>query len=110
DVFQVTLNAGQAYDLNLDGTDTSAVFTLKDPKLRLLDSTGNQLARSDDIAGNNWSSQITDYQTATSGTYYLEASSSPGDHSYTTGSYQLRADAANVIVPPAGDQSLNATA
>src|SRR5204862_473511 len=63
-------------------------YTLKDPDLRLLDSAGNELASSDDISPSNWGSQI-NYTPTTESTYYLEASSSPGDHSYTTGSYRL---------------------
>src|SRR5204863_132821 len=68
DVFAVTLTAGANYTFNLDGSDVSSAYTLRDPKLRLLDSAGNELASDDDISSSNWSSQI-DYVAPTSGTY-----------------------------------------
>src|SRR5207302_989866 len=95
DVFAVTLSAGTQYTFNLDGSDVSSSYTLRDPKLRLLDGAGNELASDDDIGSSNWSSQITNYTATTSGTYYLEASSSPGDHSYTTGTYRIDTTAAS---------------
>src|SRR5207253_2164932 len=58
DVFAITLTAGTHYTFNLDGSDVSSAYTLRDPKLRLLDSAGNELASDDDISSSNWSSQI----------------------------------------------------
>src|SRR5207253_937776 len=66
DVFAVTLTAGAPYTFNLDGSDVSSTFTLKDPALRLLDSSGTVLASADDISPSNWSSQITGYTAASS--------------------------------------------
>lgn len=87
--YKVTLTAGTRYAFNLDGWDISSTYTLRDPYLQLLDSSGNVLTASDDISARNWSSEI-DYTAATGGTYYLEAESSPSDGTYTTGKYQIR--------------------
>src|SRR5207302_6664639 len=105
DVFGVTLTAGQLYNFALDGSDASAAFTLRDPALRLLDSSGNPLASSDDISASNASSQITAYQAPSSGTYYLEAAVSPYDGFYTTGSYGLRAVEPFLITATDGNKS-----
>src|SRR5206468_3866579 len=77
DVFAVTLVAGASYTFNLDGTDVSATYTLRDPRLRLLDSSGNVLAASDDTSPTRRSSDLTGYTATSGGTYYLEAGSSP---------------------------------
>jgi autotransporter passenger strand-loop-strand repeat protein len=86
--YEVQLGAGQRYAFYLDGYDVSSSYTLRDPYLQLFDLFGHLLAISDDINSANWSSEI-DYTTTTGGFYYLEASSSPSDGTYTTGSYSF---------------------
>jgi hypothetical protein len=93
DVFAVTLSAGTRYTFNLDGYDISSSYSLHDPYLRLLSSSGKVLATSDDISATNFSSEI-DYTTGGGGTYYLVAASSPSDATYTTGNYQIRSSVA----------------
>src|SRR5436305_6329138 len=80
DVFAVTLTAGAPYTFNLDGSDVSATFTLRSAEQTSELQSRTHLVCGDDIEPSNWSSQITGYTAASSGTYYLEASSSPGDH------------------------------
>ena len=66
DWFAVDLVAGRSYDFHLNGTG------LADPLLRLLNSSGSQLALNDDISSSNRNSLISFSATST-GRYYLEA-------------------------------------
>jgi hypothetical protein len=91
DIYAITLTAGATYTFDLEGSNTPGL-TLIDPYLRLLDSSGNQVAANDDISASNWSSEIANYVATTSGTYYLEASFSPNDpRSQNTGTYNISA-------------------
>jgi hypothetical protein len=85
DWFQVQLNAGTTYLINLQGQHAGG-GTLEDPYLRLHDSNGALLALNDDIIdGINRDSQLS-YIVTSSGTYYLEAGAF--DDSYT-GTYRI---------------------
>lgn len=67
DLVAVTLEAGQAYQIDLSGTGTSPV---QDTYLRVLDSAGNVVALNDDAVGLN--SQLL-FTPSVGGTYYLSA-------------------------------------
>ncbi|RIX44184.1 MAG: hypothetical protein D3M94_15915 [Rhodocyclales bacterium GT-UBC] len=84
DWFAVSLNAGQTYRFNLNGTASSG---LSDPTLTLFNGTGSVLAQNDDANGTR-ASQI-DFTASSSGTYYLAANG----HGTSTGNYQLTATA-----------------
>jgi FG-GAP-like repeat/Calx-beta domain/Bacterial pre-peptidase C-terminal domain len=85
DWFQVQLNAGTTYLINLQGQHAGG-GTLEDPYLRLHDGSGALLALNDDIVnGVNRDSQLS-YSITTTGTYYLEAGAF--DDSYT-GTYRI---------------------
>ena len=68
DIFAVILAAGKTYTLNLS---VAASGGLNDPVMRLLNSSGAQLAINDDFGGSR-NSQIT-FTAISSGTYYVEA-------------------------------------
>ncbi len=71
DWFAITFTAGTSYRINLDGTTSQGLL---DPYLRLYNSSGT-LVGTDDDSGTGLSSQLT-YVPATTGTYYIGASSS----------------------------------
>lgn len=83
DIFSISLTAGQSYTFKLDAASTGG---LSDPSLRLLSSSGTQLAANNDF-GSSKNSQITFTATST-GTYYLEAK---GATSTLTGAYSVSA-------------------
>jgi len=70
DWLRVTLTAGLAFTINLEGFDTNA-GTLSDPYLRLYNTAGTFL-REDDDSGGGLNSQLT-FTPTTSGTYYIAA-------------------------------------
>ncbi|SDY83702.1 M10 family metallopeptidase C-terminal domain-containing protein [Citreimonas salinaria] len=76
----VTLEAGTTYQIDLNGAG-SGVGTLNDPLVRLYDSTGTQIA-SDDDGGPALDSSL-GFTAATTGTYYIAASSFGGTGSGT---------------------------
>lgn len=80
DAIAITLAAGQAVTIELEGDDTSGTPTA-DPYLWLLNDAGVVLAQNDDAIGAN--SAIT-FQATTAGTYYILAGSfadsHPGDY------------------------------
>ncbi|MCA3347468.1 MAG: S8 family serine peptidase, partial [Roseomonas sp.] len=78
DWFRLTLTAGWRYSFAMDATTGSSL----DAYLRLLATTGQQLAFNDDAVGND--SRLS-FQAITSGTYYLSAQG----FAATTGSYSL---------------------
>lgn len=85
DWFSVALQAGTRYVFELKGA-ASSNGSLADPSLRLLSSTGTQLAANNDN-GTNADSRI-EFTAASSGTYYLEAFSA---QSSAIGSYRVSA-------------------
>lgn len=91
DWIKVSLSAGESYVFTLygDGRNNSG---LKDPSLRLLDSTGALISSNDDVESGNSFSLISVTPTVT-GTYYLEAAgTSSGRVSFQDrfGDYALR--------------------
>lgn len=74
DMFKVKLEKGQSYTIDLTGRPVDSFSTLADPELRLLKSNGAQLLINDDYNGSNSRIVVTPTKT---GTYFLEASSSP---------------------------------
>jgi serralysin len=93
DWFKISLTAGQAISVSLDG------ITLEDSYLRIYDANGNLLYENDDISsGVNRDSMLAFTATQT-GTYYIDVGAwepDPGDvpPGYTgTGTYQLSVSA-----------------
>ena len=90
DWFRITLSAGQAITVSLNGV------TLSDPYLRILDAGGNVIFKNDDFGGLN--SQIS-FQATQAGTYYIDAAAwaDPQNPSASypgvTGDYQLNVTA-----------------
>ena len=79
DWFRISLNAGTTYAFRQDKTSGSNL----DSYLRLMNSSGTEIA-SDDDSGGNGNSLLT-YTPASSGTFYVAA----GGHSSSTGAYSL---------------------
>jgi methionine-rich copper-binding protein CopC len=86
DWWKINLTAGLTYVFQLNTTSSGL-----DPYLRLLNSTGMQLAYSDDDGG-GYNSRIV-FTASTSGSYYLSAQGI----GTTTGTYSLRASATDTI-------------
>lgn len=85
DWFAITLVAGGNYIFDLSGA-TGGLGTLADPILRLLDASGREIARNDDVSyPSNRDSQIT-YTPTVGGTYYLSAQG----YSTQLGTYMLQ--------------------
>lgn len=93
DWIEVTLVAGQTYTFGSSGSD-GAGGTLSDPNLRLMDSTGAEIAFNDD-GGAGFDALLT-FTATTSGTYYINA----GSFSTNTGTYTVSFE--EVPLPPAG--------
>ncbi|MBT8459721.1 MAG: M10 family metallopeptidase C-terminal domain-containing protein [Boseongicola sp.] len=71
DAVAITLNAGQAITISLEGNGENG-SALADPYLRLRDSDGVVILENDDTLGvNSWLS----FEAPTSGTYYIQAGS-----------------------------------
>ncbi len=87
----VNLVAGTTYRITQLGSHSSA-GTLDDPFLRLMDSSGDEVALSDD--GIAMRDSLIDYTPTTSGTYYINA----GGYDTNTGTYRVEID---VRQPPA---------
>ena len=85
DWFAVELEAGKAYRIDLEGSDTNA-GTLRDPYLRgIYDSEGNRIVgTSDNDDGTGRNSRVV-FITETAGTYYVSAGASGGK----IGTYKL---------------------
>ncbi|GLS29356.1 pre-peptidase C-terminal domain-containing protein [Neomesorhizobium albiziae] len=94
DIFAVTLEAGKTYTLNLS---SAASGGLSDPVMRLLNSSGVQLAINDDFGGSR-NSQIT-FTATSSGTYFVEAKAYAASQ---TGNYVVTARD-STPQPPADD-------
>jgi len=94
DIFAVSLEAGRSYTFNLN---SAASGGLGDTVMRLLNSSGGQLALNDDFGGST-NSQIS-FTAASSGTYYIEAR---GYQAAQTGGYTVTARD-NTPQPPADD-------
>ncbi len=77
----VTLTAGSAYQITLNGAGASPLY---DPYLRLYNSSGSLIAQNDD-GGAGLNSALT-YTVSTTGTYYLAAGSYNNQYS---GTYNL---------------------
>ena len=81
DWYQVRLQAGIEYLFELSAND-SALGSLEDPLLRLLDSSGSEITRDDDSAGELESGIL--FTPSSSGTHYLSAQAfSSGTGTYT---------------------------
>jgi len=85
DWFSVSLTAGHEYQIDLEGSATSA-GTISDPYLRgIYDSYGNLISgTTNDDAGTGYNAQV-DFTADSSGTYYISA----GGYSSRTGTYEL---------------------
>ncbi|MDB5500034.1 MAG: hypothetical protein JWP28_4065 [Phenylobacterium sp.] len=98
DWFQVQLQAGATYTINLVGR-VGGGGTLADSFLRLHDSSGNVLASDDDVvAGSNPDSRLV-FVAPTSGTYYVDAGSFVDGY---TGTYQVSVSQTGAAAAPAG--------
>ena len=96
DVYKITVAAGQALQLatSTPNGGTGEPNNAFDPKLRLLDSNGVQLAADDNGAADGRNALI-NYTATSAGTYYVEVSSALG----TFGDYVLTVG--NPVAPPA---------
>ncbi len=99
DWYRITLQGGQTYRFALDSVEGEHAF---DPLLRLLSSTGGELARDDD-GGPGLNSAI-EYTPSTTGVYYLEAR---GFSDEAVGSYVLRARLGDIPADATTDLSLS---
>ena len=79
DWIRVTLTAGQAYDIHLDG------ISLADPFLRIYDSAGNLIATNDD-GGVGYNSLLAGFVASYTGAFYIGAGSFADSYS---GTYQV---------------------
>ncbi len=93
DWFAVTLQAGQGYAIDVEGSDTGG-GTLMDPYALLYDADGNVVAQDDD-GGQGFNSRIL-FTPDTTGQYYAAAAS----FGEATGTYTLSVEA---YVPPPDD-------
>jgi serralysin len=85
DWIEVTLVAGQTYTFGLVGTG-ALNDSINDTVLRLHDAAGNEIAINDDVDFPDFPFSNLTFTAATSGTYYLDASSFSGTE---TGTYGL---------------------
>jgi V8-like Glu-specific endopeptidase len=94
DWFRVSLIAGFTYRIDLAG-ETAGGGSISDPILRLLNSSGVQVAYNDDIfAGVNRNSRI-EFTAVSTGPFYVEASGFLS----VTGTYRISAVAADTTPP-----------
>lgn len=95
DWIKVGLTAGTSYVITLEGDRSSEarLEPLADPRLQLIDSAGQTIARADDTAAGRDAKMY--FTPETSGVYFLEATSA---FRYDTGSYALK-----VSLAPADD-------
>lgn len=96
DWFQLSLNAGDAVQIDLSGLDhdaTNDLGKLRDPLVRIYDGQGNLLGENDDIGLRNRDSRLT-FTASESDTFYIEVDSY---NSNGAGDYQL---AVQAVVPP----------
>jgi Ca2+-binding RTX toxin-like protein len=98
DWFKVTLTGGVDYVINLTGQD-GAGGTLDDPVLTLHDASGAVVSTNDDAPFGGVDSRLI-VHSATTATYYVEASSY-GD--YTTGTYTLNLQAGATVATAGND-------
>jgi hypothetical protein len=98
DWFAVSLVTGTTYTFRQNKTSVSSL----DSYLRLMDSSGAELASNDD-GGGNLNSLLT-YTATMSGTYYLSA----GGYSTSTGAYTVSASVSNVA--PTGSVTISCPA
>ena len=85
DWFAVTLEAGKAYRIDLEGSRTGA-GTLSDPYLRgIHDADGNLIAGTDDDDGGAGRNSRLYFEPASAGTYYIAA----GAYRSRTGTYEV---------------------
>ncbi len=97
DVFKVSGIAGTTYTIDLRGAPSS-VGTLTDPLVRVLDSSGSQVARDDD-GGTGLESSLA-YSPTTTGDFYIEAGAFSSN---LTGTYQIDVSATGSSIPTAPD-------
>jgi subtilisin family serine protease len=83
DTFSLSVAAGSTYQIDLRGS-ASDVGTLTDPFLRVINLTGDELAKNDD-GGTAFESRL-DFTAASTGEVFIEAR---GYNSILTGSYQI---------------------
>lgn len=93
DWIAVTLTAGQAYDIALNGTGTNA---LNDPLVRIYDDAGNLLDFDDD-GGPGLNALIAGFVATYTGTFYIEAASFLDGGA---GRYKLKVDGVAAPTPP----------
>lgn len=70
DWYSITLTAGETYDISSIGTGGSP---LSDPLLRILDSTGTELATNDDIINGDVRHSLLTFTATETGTYFISA-------------------------------------
>uniref|UniRef100_UPI0034DE183A cadherin-like domain-containing protein n=1 Tax=Candidatus Thiodubiliella endoseptemdiera TaxID=2738886 RepID=UPI0034DE183A len=93
DWFRIVLEANINYQINLEGSPTSA-GTLSDTYLRgIYDANGNMINSTTNDDGGQLSNSQLDFNTTESGTYYVSA----GAFSSNTGTYSLSIDDMSVI-------------
>jgi serralysin len=81
DWFRITLEAGQAYRFDLEGSGASALF---DPYVRVFNADGTQVAELDSLEGDP---ERMSFVATSSGTYYVSAAG----FNTSTGTYKLSA-------------------
>jgi serralysin len=97
DVFAVTLEAGQAYQIDSLGLGANE-GTLSDGDLHLYDSAGNYITYDDYNGAGNDASIV--FTATTTGTYYIMVDSY---NSFSSGTYKLAIEE-TVAVPPSGSE------
>lgn len=108
DWYAITLNVGDAIQIDLIGVDHDAgngVADLRDPILRIYDSNGDLLDENDDVSLFNRDSQLT-FVAETSGTYYIEAAAFNDNGA---GDYSLEVQATVPPPPPSPLDALRGT-
>ena len=77
DIYEVTLEDDVLYRIEVKGSEAADLGgTLADPKLRILDSNGDPVSGADDDDSGVGSNARLDFEPSSSGTYYIEVSSS----------------------------------
>lgn len=94
DWFAVTLQAGKTYTVTLNGIGGESA-ELKDGVLRLLDSSGRELKRNDDISEINTNAQLS-YSPSANAVYFISAAG----YASNTGTYRVAVTDNSAQPPP----------